>query len=509
VQPVLDAVFNEFAVGFGVPILIGLGTWLTSDEFKEYKAARCFFWISAIWTYGKVLMWSGSSSYGFWTRAAIVFFVCGIIGVALTEALRLTTKRERSETGTAMPPMSATSGASGTASPQDHTSRSLFGSKAEGPPQGDTHATSPLGALAELGWGVKDGKDATTFEISARELPRMEESARYFRMLRKPFQLNLQQVSSIQGLHFLAGIDGLSRIEIGASNINSLAELQELSGLRQLVVSQTPFTAVTEDLNIEAVSSLVSLETLSFNMSRVRSIEPLRHLKKLATLSVGGTLVDDLSPVERLRSLKSVDVRDSGVTDLSPLQGASRLEELSIDAKQALSLINAPQIKKLTIIAQVPVQMAAVESLTNLTSLFIWGPPVIDFTPLRKLDKLASLQASGLMMNQRSAVVGLDSIRESKLTALTIGSLQIGSLGFLDGNSTITDLNLSSIPITNGAELATMSSLRKLSLVDVPLVDISPLLSLPTLKELSLLRTPARADVIAALQRRGVKVTSN
>jgi Leucine-rich repeat (LRR) protein len=82
-------------------------------------------------------------------------------------------------------------------------------------------------------------------------------------------------------------------------------------------------------------------------------------------------------------------------------------------------------------------------------------------------------------------------------------------LGFLDGNSTITDLNLSSIPITNGAELATMSSLRKLSLVDVPLVDISPLLSLPTLKELSLLRTPARADVIAALQRRGVKVTSN
>jgi hypothetical protein len=88
VQPVLDAIFNEFVVGFGVPILIGLGTWLTSDEFKEYKAARFLFWISAIWIYGKVAMWSGFSPYGFWTRTAIAFFVCGIVGVALTEALR-------------------------------------------------------------------------------------------------------------------------------------------------------------------------------------------------------------------------------------------------------------------------------------------------------------------------------------------------------------------------------------------------------------------------------------
>jgi Leucine-rich repeat (LRR) protein len=87
-----------------------------------------------------------------------------------------------------------------------------------------------------------------------------------------------------------------------------------------------------------------------------------------------GTLVDDLAPVTKLYSLKSVDVRDSAVRDLSPLQGLARLEELSIDAKQAPYLTRVSQVKKLTIIAQVPVDMTGVGSLSNLENLFIWGP---------------------------------------------------------------------------------------------------------------------------------------
>jgi Leucine-rich repeat (LRR) protein len=113
------------------------------------------------------------------------------------------------------------------------------------------------------------------------------------------------------------------------------------------------------------------------------------------------------------------------------------------------------------------------------------------------------------MMNRLSGVTGLDAVGGLKLTTLTLGWLQIDSLNFLAGHPTITDLNLNAIPIHSGVELATMSSLQKLSLVDVPLADISPLLSLPKLRELSLLRTPARADVISLLQRRGVKVTNN
>jgi hypothetical protein len=57
-QALLEILFNEWLVGFGVPILIGVGFTLLADEFKEYGAARWCFSVSAVWMCGKVLMWS-------------------------------------------------------------------------------------------------------------------------------------------------------------------------------------------------------------------------------------------------------------------------------------------------------------------------------------------------------------------------------------------------------------------------------------------------------------------
>jgi Leucine-rich repeat (LRR) protein len=114
-----------------------------------------------------------------------------------------------------------------------------------------------------------------------------------------------------------------------------------------------------------------------------------------------------------------------------------------------------------------------------------------------------------MMMRQPTMVNGIDVIAQLQLKTLVLGGIQINSLGFLKGNSAIEDLTLTAMPVNVGTELGTMPSLRKLSLVDVPIADISPLLSLPKLREVSLLRVPARADVISALQRNGVKVTNN
>jgi hypothetical protein len=95
VRPVLDSILNEWVVGFGVPILVSLGIGMLADEFKEYKAARWCFWVSAVWLWGKILMWSIFSSEVFLIRAVSVFLVCGVVGIGLMESLRLTSKRER------------------------------------------------------------------------------------------------------------------------------------------------------------------------------------------------------------------------------------------------------------------------------------------------------------------------------------------------------------------------------------------------------------------------------
>jgi hypothetical protein len=71
-----------------------LGLFMVSDEVKAFKAARVFFWLSAVWMWGKIMWWSAQTTDSFYSRSAAVFIACGLIAVGLTEALRLTTRRE-------------------------------------------------------------------------------------------------------------------------------------------------------------------------------------------------------------------------------------------------------------------------------------------------------------------------------------------------------------------------------------------------------------------------------
>ena len=91
---VLDFLFNEWLVGFGVPILISAGFAFIGDEFRAFKWARICFVTSAAWICGKTLMWSVFSLDSFRSKAVVVFFACGFVGVALLAVLVLTTKRE-------------------------------------------------------------------------------------------------------------------------------------------------------------------------------------------------------------------------------------------------------------------------------------------------------------------------------------------------------------------------------------------------------------------------------
>jgi pimeloyl-ACP methyl ester carboxylesterase len=190
--------------------------------------------------------------------------------------------RELQERTTTKRPITTRSRAAETSeqSPAPQQSK-LTSSKASARSDSPVEVGDPVANLARLGWNIKvDGQAGISFEIIAKPLPNMEESANYFRGLRQTFQLNLQQVSSIAGIRFLSGINNCGRLEIGASDIADISELRDLTGLRTLVISQTPFT-VHNELDIRALASLTNLEDLNLNMSQVTALEPLRGLKKL------------------------------------------------------------------------------------------------------------------------------------------------------------------------------------------------------------------------------------
>jgi Leucine-rich repeat (LRR) protein len=261
----------------------------------------------------------------------VLTLVGATLTVSLVEALRLTGRREV-VFETALQPHDATPAETGGSSQSENEAESTpilghptFTNKID--------TSNPLGSLAELGWGVKDAKDITTFEIANKALPDMKASAEYFTVLKKPFRLQFQQIPSISGVAFLAGIKRCKEISIAASDVTDLSDLKALKSLQILNISQTPFT-VRSELDTSPLSSLTNLQTLGLNMSRVSDIEAVRRLTKLVSLNVGGSLVKDFSPVKDLHLLKSVDVRDSRVTDVSVLGEDNSLEELSVDAKR-------------------------------------------------------------------------------------------------------------------------------------------------------------------------------
>jgi Leucine-rich repeat (LRR) protein len=510
----MEIVFNEWVIGFCVPILIGAAFTLLADEFREYKAARVCFWSAAILVGGKAIMWSVFSSEVFSIRAVAVFFICGIVGIGLMESLRLTTRREQLTSQVAEIPKAARSKMETKQQPQSEAPQTSAVQPDQKARQTNLDTLNPLGSLAELGWGVKDAKDVTTFEIANRSIPDMAESAEYFKALKKHFRLQFQQVPSVAGLRLLAGVENFIEVSIGASDITDLSDLQHLTSLRKLNISQTPFAIRNTVLDISPLASLVNLNTLTLNMSRVADLTPIRGLKKLQVLNIGSTLVRDLTPIAKLKAVKNLDVRDSGVTDMSALAGYSALEELSVGAKQVpvlTSLRELPKLTKLLVIAQVPVDTTPIGTLSNLQSLSIFGLPVINAAPFRNLSKLQNLALNGIGFGMgRSQVTDVEAIGAvGNLKSLSLSDLEIGSLRFLADQHSLVELNLHGLPIASVPELATLTSLKKLRLADMPIVDISPLLSLAELREVSLMRTPARADVISELEKKGVKITIN
>jgi Leucine-rich repeat (LRR) protein len=374
----------------------------------------------------------------------------------------------------------------------------------------EANPTAAVAKLTELGWTVKPSDTEILFEVNARPLPPMKESARYFSEIKRPFKLHFQQIPSLDGLHFISDIEECKNIEIGASGFTDLSELRGFSYLETLIISQTPFEK-TQVLDPTPLSSLVNLRFLNLNMSRVRSSDFLASLKNLQSLYLGGTLISDVSSLAALTELQSLDIRDTRVTDMRPLMGLSKLADLSISGAQVpglVSLSNLSSLNRLTLIDQRPTDLGPVGNLKNLVSLFVWALPDFDVSALRNLTRLESLQLSGIGFGRLSPIRNVESLAElTSLKQLTLGQIAFAELDVVKYFSNLEELNLSQLPINSISAIQGLPHLKKVSMVDIPVVDVSPLLQVPNLTEVYLIRVPARSDVLIQLQRDGVKVT--
>jgi hypothetical protein len=103
---------------------------------------------------------------------------------------------------------------------------------------------SALARLAALGWTIKPGENSIRFEIASRALPPMEQSADLFRQIKQPFNLVLQSVPGLEGLHYLSNVDGCPEIAISAGEFTDISELRDFKHLASLIISQVPLMLI-------------------------------------------------------------------------------------------------------------------------------------------------------------------------------------------------------------------------------------------------------------------------
>jgi internalin A len=367
--------------------------------------------------------------------------------------------------------------------------------------------------LTALGWGVQPEKDGIRFEVSGKPLPPMKQSADLFRRLGTSFSLRLQSLSSLDGFHYLSDLQGCKKVEISAGTFIDISELKDFRYLEELVISQTPSDG-RNSVDFSPLTNLTSLLKLNLNFTKVTSIQLINKLRNLKELYLRDTWIGDLSPLADLPELEILDITDTRATNLAPLSHNTKLVELGVGARQIPGLAVLSQLetlKKLRIIAQMRLDLTPIGSLHNLEYLWIWGGAFpFDVSPLRQLKNLQDLTLSGLGMGTLAPVENISAIGElDHLKRVTFGQLEINDLSFVEGWHDLNEINLSEMPIPSLEPLRGHRELRIISIHALPVADISPLLDLPNLTELRLMRTPARADLIALLQRRGVKVDSN
>lgn len=380
-------------------------------------------------------------------------------------------------------------------------------------PDPSATSASAIAALARLGWTVKTTAEAIQFEVVSAPLPSMEKSSEYFVQLDRPFKLRLQSVLSLEGLHRLANVPSCVDIEISAGEFTDISELRDFSHLTRLVILQVPLNG-TGVVDPSILSSLTALQELQLNDTRISNLKFLPHMPNIERLWIRNTLVEDSTPLYTSEALKYLNIRGTRIVGLKPLSQNKHLKELHIGARQVQSLLDLANVSTLTdlqvFLDRDAVNMSPVGHLSQLEALWIWGPRShLDISSLQNLTKLKSFTLMGLSFPGLLNVAGFDALgRLTEMKQIVLGHLQISDISFMALLKNLEEIDLRQLPITTIEPLRALKNLRVLTLNQTHTVDISPLLDAKKLEQLTVVRTPARSDILAELQRRGVTVAN-
>jgi hypothetical protein len=406
-------------------------------------------------------------------------------------------------------------------------------SKSNRPVSAGPLSLSPIEGLTELGWEVQPDENLSgvQFRLTFKSLPSMNKSFGYFRLLNRPFSLVILGAKTLDGLGRLEGIQNFRMLELNSGEFCDISPLTHLTSLTKLTITQgskvsgisalrglahlTELSLSGPITDLTPIENLKNITTLSLDTPGVRDLTPIGNLTGIRELFLDTPRVEDIFPLSNLRLLKSLQIGPNSAFDLSPLARATNLTDLRIQGKQLPHLRSLPTSDNLTLLSisngdsNVGLDLSSIPELPNLSTLDIttFGTSNLNLSPLQRFKRLKWLRVTYAGFEFLLPVSGVEVLGElPRLETLIFANLQIRDLIFVTTLNQLSTLSLARIPVSNIDAIRHVKSLKEVYLMRVPVVDISPLLDLPELTRLNLIGTPARADVVTELEKRGVKI---
>ena len=178
----------------------------------------------------------------------------------------------------------------------------------------------------------------------------------------------------------VVGLSHIRTLDLSKSSVCSLSGLSSLPSLTEVDLSETKIGDVAE------LGALSSLKRLSIRATRVRDIAPLPP--NLEALDVGMTLISGIRDVARMTRLRSFSCKAVKLDDISELKPLVGLE--SLDCSHNLD--------------------------------------VSDFSPLRELTALTTLDMSFTSLMTVNDIVGLSELRELDVSFSKIRDSELGTI---------------------------------------------------------------------------------
>jgi len=492
---ITEGLLSWEVLGIGVSILIAVGFTMAADEFRQFRAARVCFTVTALWLFGKVAMWGIYTSEKISVRAGVTALVCAVVGIGLVEAIRLTVNREaevaRSESAHIPPtPLSSPVIGHDTRQFTNRTPRELLAFYENLTPlQADSLMTPFKGMWVRVTGRVKtvdmigggsigvvigDHEGAETvcdFQQHWREalsrLNKNDEISAEGRISegQSGTYLSLTDCDLVQLPSTGTKTDAISAPLRGAAGAVPSSALDKKSPIDRLSeIGWTVRPGVT-DIGFEIASKPIpDMEASAACFKELR--KPFRLHFQLVK-SIGG-----LHLLAGIGGCTKIEISAGEFADISELDGLSQITSLSISQTpiDGLSTIN----------------LSPISSLNSLRELNLFSSKFTDLGPISKLSKLTVLNLKDTPVRDLSPLAGLISVESLDITGTGTDSLLP-----LRGMEMLRELGVGARQVRHLAELGNLKGLKVLRIIDKGPVDLSPVAVFASLESLFIWGPPA------------------